>query len=194
MSKGLRLLSIPLPTAGALAALLIASPAEAQRFGRRGDLSFGADRLMGLYIGNRDGGDRLSLGLGGAVPGSHPYLTPRLGIDYLVIDHLSVGGSFALWYVDGRHGNDDEFGVLLYPRVGGVFNFGDHFGIWPRGGFTFRSFYDDEFALTAELPFFATPTDHFGFTFGPTVDVGLAGDGGEAFVFGIAAAGVFGWI
>jgi hypothetical protein len=180
---------------------LLAPAARAQRFGRSGDVSLGADRLSGIYAFD-EGADYTVFALGaGPVYGSHPYTTPRLGVDVFVIDHLSIGGSLAFWaYSDGDDegpGNrgDDDSGFLLYPRVGYALSFNDTFGFWPRGGLTFRSFNgNDEVALSFEAMFFAVPVQNFGITFGPTLDAGLAGEGDEALVLGIIAGGLFGYL
>jgi hypothetical protein len=85
--------------------------------------------------------------------------------------------------------------------VGYVIGFDDTWGFWPRGGVTFTSWdfnrpggEDDEVALSFEATFFATPVEHFGFNFGPALDLGLAGDGDEAVSIGVFAGGVFGWL
>lgn len=190
-------LSVPL-----LAALsLSAAPAAAQEFGQQGDISFGADRLMGIYILDDASfaGDGLSLGLGADPLFGWPYTSARLGIDGFIIDHLSLGGSLAFWVEEIDQpgpGDDDITGFFIYPRVGYAINFTDAFGLWLRGGISFWDIEntDDEVDLTFEAAFFATPVDNFGFTFGPTMDIGLTGDGDEGMAFGIVAAGLFGWL
>ncbi len=181
---------------------LATSPALAQEFGRSGDVSFAADRLTGVYFAD-EGPDFTSIAIGGSPIGfSHPYTTARLGIDFFVIDHLSVGGSLGIFHInwDAGPGDQDATGFLLYPRVGYAINFNDTFGFWPRGGLTIRNgddedfwFFGDEVALSFEALFFATP-DHWGFNFGPTLDAGIAGDGDEALSFGLITGGVFGWL
>jgi hypothetical protein len=189
-------------TSLALVSVALAAPdARAQSFGRSGDVSFGADRLSGVYAYD-DGPDFALFALGaGPTFGAHPYTTPRLGIDFFVIDHLSIGGSLAFWALsdgddDGPGNNDNDFtGFLLYPRVGYALSFNDTFGFWPRGGLTFRTIEgNDEVALSFEANFFAIPVQHFGISFGPTLDVGLAGEGPEALVFGIITGGLFGYL
>lgn len=184
---------------------LATTPALAQEFGKSGDVSFAADRLMGVYFASEGDFDFTVLGIGSGPMGfAHPYTTGRLGIDFFVIDQLSLGGSLAIVHFNGEDdgpGDNDATGFLIAPRVGYVINFTDSFGFWPRGGFTFRNgdddgffFFDDEFALTLEAIFFATPGDAWGFNFGPTLDVGLAGDDDEGLVFGLLTGGVFGWL
>ncbi len=183
----------------AAAGLFAAPDALAQNFGQKGDLSISADRLFGLYLTNDvalSDGFLMALGIGPIV--AFPYTTARLGVDYFVIDHLSVGGNLGIIFGDDNNsfGGDDDFtAFLIEPRVGYAVNISDKFGIWPRGGITFFDIDDfDGFALTLEAPFFFTPTDGFGLAFGPSFDIELAGDGDEGFVFGIVSTGVFGWL
>jgi hypothetical protein len=166
------------------------SPSFAQ-MGERAKVSFAADRLMGIYIFRGDGRDT-AFSIGGP-PAYHAYLLPRLGIDFFIIDHLSIGGSFVFY----NTGSDSHF--LLSPRVGYAIDFSRAFGFWPRGGFTYRNDdFDrgdnDEFALTLEAMFYGSPVDHFAFIFGPAFDVGIAGDREESRNFGIITFGVLGWI
>jgi hypothetical protein len=150
---------------------------------------------MGLYF--LDAGQNYTLlGLGAGPPSPSPYQIPRFAFDGFVIDHLSVGGSLAVWTFDPHRGRSFS-GVLLAPRVGYAFAFNDTFGFWPRGGFSFWSFdHDDEFALTLEAIFYASPVEHFAFTFGPTIDIGIAGDSDfdRQHSIGIVTAGIMGWI
>lgn len=167
-----------------------AAPAAAQ-LGARARVSFAADRLMGIYLFRGPGRDT-SFGLGGP-PAFHPYMLPRLGLDFFVIDHLSVGGSFVFYSRD----NDSHF--LLSPRVGYAIDFSRSFGFWPRGGLTFRNDdfdrgNDDEVALTLEAMFYGEPAEHFAILFGPVFDIGLAGDNQQSRNFGFLTLGILGWI
>jgi hypothetical protein len=189
----MRHLLIPL---AALSIGLVTSPARAE-FGNQGDVSFGADRLMGIWIHDEGGFDGTGFGLG-LSPGFGAYSTARFGFDFVVVDHLTIGGNLGLVFYGG---DADGTGILVYPRVGYVIAFDDTWGFWPRGGITilhadndFRRGGDDEVALTFEATFFAAAVEHFGFTFGPAIDIGLAGDGDEARSFGVVAGGVFGWL
>jgi hypothetical protein len=179
----------------ALVALTLLGPkARAQTFGHSGDVSFAADRLMGIYLISEDPNDRRRTVLGlGAPPGSHAYTIARLGIDGFVIDRLSLGGSFAYW------SNDGPDGFLFAPRIGYALEISNAFGFWPRGGVTYRSFgagrgRDEELAITIEGMFYASPARHFAFLFGPAFDIGLIGDGGEAVNLGLLTFGILGWI
>ena len=176
------------------AASLAAARSSAQPLGQHGDVSFAADRLMGLYF-HDEGGSVTLFGLGGPPPASAPYTTPRLAFDFFVVDHLSVGGAMAYGLADPEGRRNSFDGILLAPRVGYAIDIGDSFGFWPRGGFTFRDFEgNDELALTFEGAFWAAPTQHFAFLFGPALDLGLVGDGDEARSFGVVSAGLLGWL
>jgi hypothetical protein len=177
---------------GGLALATLASSASAQTFGRQGDISFSAERLMGLYLVD-DGARATYIGLGAPAP-DHSYANARLGVDGFVTDHLSVGGALALWSIDPAHGGSVT-GGLIAPRIGYAIDFSRAFGFWPRGGLTYRNVGgDEELALTLEGMFYASPAPHFAFTFGPAIDLGLVGDGAEARSFGVVTFGIMGWI
>ena len=182
------------------AAGTMARPAAAQAFGNQGDITFSAERLMGLYFYD-EGRGWTNIGLGMA-PFNSPsfYHVPRLGVDYFVIDNLSIGGS--LGFADanlhdngiGRPGGTDS-GAFINPRVGYALEFNHTFGFWPRGGFTYRNFGgDEEFALTLEAMFYAAPVEHFAIILGPLMDLGIAGSGEEAKNFALLSGGLVGWL
>lgn len=179
----------------AAAACALSTTAAHAEFGNEGDVSFAADRLSGLYIHSEGAYDATVFSFGASTRHS-VYSTTRLGVDGVIVDHLTLGGNLGLW---ASGGDADGFGLLIYPRVGYVIAFDDTWGFWPRGGITFTTFDndfgdDDEVALTLEATFFAAAVEHFGFNFGPAFDIGLAGDGAEARSFGVVAGGVFGWL
>jgi hypothetical protein len=178
-----------------VALILIGTGARAQSFGHSGDVSFAADRLMGIYVFNENPDTRRHTIVGfGAPPATHPYTTARLGIDGFVVNHLSLGGSFAYWSYDGPSA------FLFAPRIGYAIEISEAFGFWPRGGLTYRNSspgrgpHDEELAVTLEGMFYAAPARHFAFIFGPVFDIGLVGDGGEAVNLGLLTFGVLGWI
>lgn len=193
--------------------------AHAQELGAKGQGVLSAERLMGLswshvavevgpLIGKRDFS---SFGFGWR-GGSQapPFDVPRLAFDYMIIEHLSLGG--AIGYVSHSRNdspNDDldvsEF--IVSPRIGYAYAFGRVVGIWPRGGLTYHSTSvdggNDEkgFAFTAECPLTFSPSTHFAIHVGPTFDVDMFGDrepspGNETDItyrtFGINA-GLLGW-
>jgi hypothetical protein len=216
-----------LSVALSLATVSVAPSALAQAFGRKGDAVFAAERLFGFTstsatLENPGPGDDIefdgtnfSLGWHGSWGTASPYEIPRFAFDYLVTDGLSVGGSlgFASIHQDVDGGfigaNGDGSSFLLAPRVGYVHMFSDVFGIWPRGGFTYHSQSIDDaydangFGITLECMFPISPTNHFGFLIGPTLDIDFTGsldpDGPADDVdltyttFGIQV-GLFGWL
>jgi hypothetical protein len=168
-----------------------AAQAQAQQFGKQGDISFAGDRLMGFYIADADRADsQFTMGIAGPPLCCSIFQSPRLGIDGFIIDHLSLGGSIWIWHYSGP----DRTGLLFGPRVGYAIPFSEHFGIWPRGGLTFWNTSRDDndgIALTAEAMFYATPGE-WGFLFGPTLDFEFDDPNWRS--FGLIAGGVFGWL
>ena len=218
---------------GALSAY--AGTASAQdEFATQGTFSFGVERVFGFYLTKREldrspgpggGPDEISndfttfsLAYAGQPPS--PYAVPRVGVDYFVIDGLSIGGGigFASYHqedeFDGVPDEDeiDSTTFLISPRVGYAVMFSDVIGIWPRGGFTFYTqsnevgpadFDENAFALTLEFHLVIVPVDHVGLTVGPVIDLGLFGereDPGDPdydlnqHSFGFIAAGMFGFL
>jgi hypothetical protein len=170
-------------------AALVSVPAlaSAQELGQKGDVVFSAERLLGVSLthssweeGPIEGdNDYTSVGLGWR-SSVLPFDVPRVGFDFFVIDHLSVGGTLGFFSTDPDTGADFS-GVLLGPRVGYAVGLSRVIGLWPRGGFTYHSGElggtdENGFALTLECPFTFAPTEHFAFHVGPTVDFDLVGE------------------
>ncbi len=168
--------------------LLTPAFAAAQELGAKGDAVFSVDRLMGITgthvageLGPREYTDDFtSLSLGWrASPDRSPFDVARFAFDYLVIDHLSIGGSLGYASVDADQQDYSTF--LLAPRVGYAYAFGKVVGIWPRAGFTYHTTNIDNgldekgFALSLECPFTFSPASHFAFHVGPTFDVDMFG-------------------
>jgi hypothetical protein len=187
-----------------VAASTMARPAAAQAFGNQGDITFSAERLMGLYFyDEEDTETNIGLAMG---PFGSPsvYHVPRLGVDYFVIDNLSIGGSFGFTDRDVhqqtlpngfRTNGGSNSGAFINPRVGYALEFNRTFGFWPRAGFTYRNVGDDEeFALTLEAMFYAAPVEHFAIILGPLMDLGIAGTGQEAKNFALFSGGLVGWL
>ncbi len=169
--------------------LLAPALASAQELGAKGDAVFSVDRVMGITSTHVTGelgrvdykNDWTSASFGWrATPGGSPFDVPRLAFDYLVIEHLSIGGSFGYASIDVDQGNDFSTFVIA-PRVGYLYSFGRVVGIWPRGGFTYHTTsidndHDDKgFALSLECPFTFSPASHFAFHVGPTFDLDMFG-------------------
>jgi len=179
-----------------LTAGTLARPAAAQAFGNKGDIAISAERVMGInfYDEGAETGNQsvtfIGLGIGHRTP--FPYLIPRIGFDYFVIDSLSIGGALGFGDVSARNGTNS--GAMIAPRVGYALEFSKVFGFWPRGGFTYRNFgSNEEFAFTLEAMFYAAPVEHWAIIFGPLMDLGLAGSGDEAKNFSLISAGMLGW-
>jgi hypothetical protein len=213
-------------------ALLGAGPALGQEvFGKQMDVAFSADRLFGFTFSRQVDEDRCGpaarrddcvddwTGFGLGWRGQRaptPFDAPRFAFDIFVIDSLSVGG--AIGYVqyndeeDPGDGDTDYTDFIFSPRVGYVIMFTDKFGFWPRGGFTYHSSSVDPdgpgetsesgFAFTAEAMFVWTPVEHFGFGFGPTLDIDFTGsvdDDPDDYdrryrSIGLVNVSVFGWL
>ena len=216
-----------LAAAAALSSVTAPALAQGKDFATQGTFAFGVERAFGVYIGTRKletecppapgpgsceelnhDYTRFSLLVSG--PGDDdfgfsgapiPYMSPRVGFDYFVIDGLSLGGSIGFWSyseerdiqdkTDGSIGGQEDFdhtGFLFSPRVGYAIMFGDVVGIWPRGGLTFWTDTRDdnrdnvaetdsnEFALTLEFHLVLVPVEHVGITIGPVLDFGFAGE------------------
>jgi hypothetical protein len=175
--------------------LLVPALASAQEIGAKGDAVFSVDRLMGINgvrsVTEEPTGDEvteattISFGWRGSSEIS-PFEVPRFAFDYLVIEHLSIGGSlgYASLAVDEPDNADFTF-FEVAPRVGYLYSFGQVVAIWPRGGVTYHSASTDlgdnedsesGFALTLECPFTFSPTRHFAFHIGPTFDIDMFGE------------------
>lgn len=169
--------------------LLLPTLASAQELGAKGDVVFSVDRLMGI-TGTHEAGqagpteyhdDFTAISFGWrATPDGSPFDVPRFAFDYLVTDHISIGGALGYASVDADQ-QDDYSTFVIAPRVGYAYAFGRVVGIWPRGGFTYHSTSVDNgidekgFALTLECPFTFSPTSHFAFHIGPTFDIDMFG-------------------
>jgi hypothetical protein len=160
--------------------------AAAQSLGGQGDFVIGAERVFGFYSvnvdwdgpgnGNNDY-DATSAGLGFQGPVS-VLAIPRVGLDYFIVDSLSLGGNIG-FYSNNGDGGADQSGLLFAPRVGYAVPFSPEWGIWPRGGLTYVSINDPDFsvgALSAELPLYFMPAPNVGFFTSLMLDIGLTGN------------------
>lgn len=169
-------------TAAAVAttATFAASTGHAQLrdpFGERGQFVLSADRLVPLFSWTRVAQDAFPNALGANVtnqfavdtqtsfslfwgsaftqaPATLFFAIPRVGVDYFVVPHLTVGADLAFFFtVGGSHAtetdlangsstttstsNSNLFVLGFAPRVGYVFRLNDAFSFWPRGGLSF---------------------------------------------------------
>lgn len=207
-----------LASALTVALTLAGGTAFAQQFSDQGTLAFSADRLFGFYLTERNvelddvparqDNDAFEVGLLWQGPGLTPFTIPRLGVDYFVINHLSIGGTVGFTSADDDDNGIDYQAFLFAPRVGGAWMFNDWAGIWPRGGFSYYSFDvgntdASQFSLTAECQFVLSPAEGFAFVVGPAFDIGLTGGwdppgpgSGDVNMYsiGLLTAGVMGYI
>lgn len=176
---------------------------EYARFGDAGQVVFSAERMFGagwtwesVEVGEEDLTDttfNVSVLTNPLANVTNTYSIPRVGIDFFIVDNLSIGA--ALGFAYASFSPDDQLqaanpfesvtAFLAAPRIGYAFMFGDHIGIWPRAGVswitaTFSGEGDlkqkaERFALTAEIPFVIQPTENAAFLIGPTLDLGLSG-------------------
>jgi hypothetical protein len=194
--------------------------AEAQELGKKGDAIFGAERLFGIRgeHWNVDrpepdndqefNGTTISIGFART---EVPYNIPRVGFDYLIVDHWSIGGAIAYSNMDadldpGGAATITDFAFA--PRGGFLYMFGAVAGIWPRAGFTYHStsvednYGEYTLALNLECNFPIVITPHFGVLLGLSFDQSFAGnrdpeDGPDEDIdyqnIGLQV-GLFGWI
>jgi len=71
------------------------------------------------------------------VDGATTKLVLRPGVDYFLLNRLSLGAFVGIDYSSVPGGSTTVFSVG--PRVGYDFAFSDHFSIWPRAGVSFNS-------------------------------------------------------
>ena len=179
-----------------------AQPRTARSLGASGQLAVGVDRLFGFNYTTGEGRDgTTTLGLLGGTGCSavvSPYSIPRLGFDYFVFDGFSLGiaGQLAIT----SHDDDSTTIIGFQPRLGYAIAVTPGFSIWPRGGLNYITVNGERdndahymLALNAELMMVASPAPHFGFTFGPTADVGIAAThDSKTSQYGLQA-GIIGW-
>lgn len=170
----------------------MARSAHAQELGAKGNWVFAAERMFGFYMDkqsvsvNGTSFDRNStdFSLGWNTPAS-PLTLPRLGVDYFITDHLTLGGmlGIASLSVDtNARTTADTTGVLFGARVGYALRISHGVSFWPRGGFTYFTINgpgngNDEhlLALTLEGLFSLAPSENWALLVGPTIDIGITG-------------------
>jgi len=177
----------------------------ADPLGKQGQFAIGAERLFGYVhssvsyddnLETTETNNRFSL-LSNSVRGfGNVYNTPRLTVDYFVIDRLSVGLGLGYATVSGsteagaggtrvERDTGSRSAFLFSARAGYAFMFTDIIGFWPRAGLTYvtNGFTDpddntareSDWALSFEGQLVVTPLPHVMLLIGPTVDVGIAG-------------------
>lgn len=145
------------------------SEAAALETVRKGTLTVSAERLTGMAL-HFNGSTEFSLNLLHArQAGGYQY--PRLGVDYFVMDGLSIGGNAGISYNTAS----EQAAWAISPRVGYAFAIGDQLNFWPRLGIGWigQGSYDTA-VITVDAAFVYNVFNNVGFQFGPTLDAGLA--------------------
>ena len=197
-------------------------------FGEQGQFIFGADRVFSpfAYTSNSYGepGGNVTVNgtstsflwggngiAGGAANGNqfvagNPnfYSAPRVGFDYTIIPHLTIGGELFAWFtlggststptgngtsVSGPNPSGNEFGIA--PRVGYIIGLTDILSVWLRGGFSYYVANTSSnnnangncntngslntFGIDLDPQLVISPIPHFAFLAGPTLDWGFTG-------------------
>lgn len=110
------------------------------------------------------------------------YGFPRVGLDFVVGSHATVGGSVAYFHI--ASGSSTVNGVLLAPRAGYLATLAPRVQFWPRGGFTLQRRSGDTltasssstfYAVTIEAPVAILLPPRVAILAGPALDLGLGG-------------------
>lgn len=179
--------------------------AGAQELTRKGNLVISAERVFGFYLDKRnydaDNGpevdrDQTVIGIGwGYALGSSLMNAPRVGVDYFIDEHLTVGGNFGIGSVNLE--DTSSVAILLAGRVGYALRLTNSIAFWPRGGLSLAvvtgDFDNTVFGLTLDGNFSFSPTNGgWSFLAGPVIDLGFVGSAGDnisytEFMFGLMA-------
>ncbi len=150
-------------------------------FGKRGTFLIAVDNVLGFEV-EKFGRDEEGSSNMGSFPG---VFGPRLGLHGAFSSGVTLGSNLGLSLLRASQGSGDGSGFLAFqvsPRVGYAGSVSSSLGFWLRAGPSFRVVMPDGddatvlAGLGGELFLVATPVDHFGVMFGPTCDVGVAGD------------------
>lgn len=200
-------MKLSLQSALAAAVLLLCPSVWAQKFAEKGQFAVSAERLFGVSYQSatvsQPNGDLTTkvtsvnlLSAPISVSAENAawlgYGSPRVAGDYFVIDHLSLGAAlgYTHWsrtrtqFVGNGEVTTSGDSFSIAPRVGYAVAFSDLVGIWPRGGFTYRTFSVQntsahDLALTLEAPFTFSVLPHVVIWGGPTLDLGLTGSSNQ---------------
>jgi hypothetical protein len=206
-----RISSVAVALTLSLSAAVAGAQAAPGGFGSAGQFTIGAERLFGFVSSHQSTEtetpngtvtetDSISRFAFLGLHGPSIYTQPRVGLDYFVIDKLSVGGSLVVMTESGEHENEtpgqatttndrpSTTAFIFAPRAGYALMFNDTIGFWPRGGFSYYNISTEDtnggftteidengLALTLEALFIIAPIPHVGFTVGPTLDLGITG-------------------
>ena len=158
-------------------------------FGAQGQLAISAERLFGIEYSKssfdgRNGApgyyrSATIIGFGWSNQGRQSsFVEPRAGIDYFVINSLSLGGALGIYSASGHNANEPVSGFLFAPRVGYAIDLGSVASFWPRGGITYYSHGDyHNVGITGEANFALFPRPNWAFLIQPHFDLGPFGGG-----------------
>lgn len=161
--------------------------AQVPGFGAQGQLAISAERLFGVEYAKATFDppgpppsfyqSSTIIGFGWSYQGNaSSFLQPRAGIDYFVINSLSLGGAIGLYSGAGHNPQVGDTGFLFAPRVGYAVDLGSVASFWPRGGITYYSHGDyHNLALTGEANFALFPRPNWAFLIQPHFDLGPFG-------------------
>ncbi len=171
-----------------VAVLAVAGVAQAQgaysEFGAQGQVAISGERLFGVYYAKASysaaalapsySQSFTVIGFGwSSDPPVSSFAQPRAGIDYFVIDRLSLGGALGLYSASG---DVNGTGFLLAPRIGYAIDLGRVASFWPRGGITYYSHADHHnVGLSGEANFALFPRANWAFLISPFFDIGPFG-------------------
>jgi hypothetical protein len=176
----------------------LAGTAQAQGyrspFGGKGQVTFGAERLFGFHwVSNTSESNNgpvhsdhtssgTSVGFGWYFAQPLQFNQPRLGVDFFIVDDISLGGALGFFSQHGHDGGSSDDGFIISPRVGFNISLGsDVVTFWPKVGLTYISVNDyHAFGVSGEanFVFFPRPSaPNWGFLVTPTLDLAPFGGG-----------------
>jgi hypothetical protein len=179
-------------------ALAAATPASAQTpasFGGKASLVLSGERLFGLDHASHPvllaGPQAASTTNVSFLASPFGALTSdfgfaRIGFDGFLTDFVTLGGAVSYFsttisvQAGPGGGSQDVSGVLVAPRIGFAAALARMVSVWARCGVSYVAFESQNtktslLAFTLEVPFAFAIADHFAFSLGPTLDLGLTG-------------------
>jgi hypothetical protein len=189
----------------AFANVLALAPGARADVGDKGAVTISADRLFGFnqlrvtQSTNNTSSTRTQNVFSLLIPGITSFFaSPRLAVDFAVVDHVTVGGAIGFVVVGGSgtttvagfttdSGGGSGTGFVLAPRAGFILPVGSATRVWLRGGFTYfhssskADGSDNEsslngFALNLEPTLVFGLASHVGLTVGGVIDLPLSGE------------------
>jgi len=170
----------------------LAPKPRAWRFGDRGQVAVGVERLFGWHFRSTRNGGREATATSFALLTSNtatgqafnPQSVPRVSLDGFIVDGFTLGGAvgFASTSIDngGTGGDSSANTTLLLGRAGLVAALGERTALWPRGSISV-CWGNVEFisysltVLTLEAPLVLSPTPHLAVLIVPAYDVSVGG-------------------